>query len=94
MNTQERTAKLLERIADSMEGLRPLAMTASLERIADSMDNGVSIDDKPRATMSRYGKVHYALGELEGELHRLNVGEIERRLDAIHRKLEWLGEIL
>ena len=94
MNTQERTAKLLERIADSMEDLRPLAMTASLERIADSMDNGVSIDDRPRATMSRYGKVHYALGELESELHRLSVGEIERRLNAIHRKLDWLGEIL
>lgn len=66
----------------------------SLERIAYSLDKGISIDDRPRATMSRYGKVHYALGELESDLHRLSVGEIGQRLNTIHRKLDWLGEIL
>ncbi len=34
MNTQERTAKLLERIADSLESLRPLAMTALVNLVS------------------------------------------------------------
>lgn len=62
-------------------------IATALERIANSMDNGFSLDDQSSAAMSAYGKVSYAVGELDSDLHRLSVGEIKIRIDRIREKL-------
>jgi|TARA_R110000824_G_scaffold355789_1_gene543013 hypothetical protein len=65
-------------------------IATALESIANSMNNGFSLDDQSSAAMSAYGKVSYAVGELDSDLHRLSVGEIKIRIDRIREKLSKL----
>ena len=80
-------------------------IATALESIANSMNNGFSLDaplggsegvgfshkpDHSIEAMSAYGKVSYAVSELDCDLHRLSVGEIQIRIDRIKEKLRKL----
>lgn len=65
-------------------------ISASLERIADSLESGVG----QGAGVVAYGKLAYAVGELDRDLHKLSVGEIKGMLTGIKEKMHTLGDFV
>jgi len=82
------------RIHEAQTADATLRIATALERIANSMNNRLSLDDQSSAAMSAYGKVSYAVGELDSDLHRLSVGEIQTRINRIKEKLSKLQDFV